>query len=269
MNRIYLSSLACTVLFSMAISCSSSDEPTPVDCSTLTIEILSTSVIQPTGCGTADGSITVQAAGGQEPYQFSIDGTTFQTNPQFNNLAAGSYSVEVKDVNNCKKTSSSVQLTNPNSTLEIVSAQIVNSGCKTSVGSIAIEATGGQPPYQYSINGSSFVSSAVFELLEAGNYTVTVKDGNLCTVSQNNVKVTSSVSFDAQVKNIIQVNCVKSGCHDGGSTLPNFSSLSIIQANAARIKTNVLNGSMPKDGTLTQTQKDLIVCWIDDGAPTN
>jgi hypothetical protein len=109
----------------------------------------------------------------------------------------------------------------------------------------------------------------VFASLEAGSYTAVVKDANQCTVSKTNVKVVNGVSFDSQVKSIIQVNCVKSGCHNGGNNLPNFSNLSTVQSNAARIKTVVLNGSMPKDGSLTQAQKDLIACWVDDGAPAN
>lgn len=270
MNRISISSIGYAVLlFSLTISCTSTDGPTPVDCSTLAISIPVASIVQPTGCGEENGSITVQGTGGKEPYQFSIDGTTFQTSPQFNNLASGSYSITIKDANDCTKESNSTQLTNPNSTLAIVETEVANSGCKTSVGSITITASGGEPPYTYSINGSSFVSNPVFQLVEAGSYTATVKDANECTTSKNNVKVVSGVSFDSQVKNIIQVNCVKSGCHDGGSTLPNFSNLSTIQANASRIKTNVLNGSMPKDGSLTQAQKDLIACWVDDGAPSN
>lgn len=270
MNRISIYLIGCIVfLFSLTFSCTSTDEPSPVDCSTLSISIPATAVIQPTGCGAEDGSITVQASGGKEPYQFSIDGTNFQSNPQFNNLTAGSYSIEVKDANDCAKESSSIQLLNPNSTLAITETVVEDSGCKTFTGSISITASGGEPPYLYSVNGSSFVSNPVFELMEAGTYTATVKDANQCTVSENNIRITNNVSFDSQIKSIIQVNCVKSGCHDGGNSLPNFGNLTTIQTNASRIKTNVLNGSMPKNGSLTQTQKDLIACWVDDGAPAN
>lgn len=270
MKRILLSTAGCSiVLLALTISCTSTDEPTLVDCSTLALSIPAASIVQPTGCGETDGSITVQPSGGAEPYQFSVNGTTFQTNPQFNNLAAGTYTVTIKDANDCTKQSSEVQLTNPNSTLAISETIVTNGGCKTAVGSITITASGGQPPYTYSVNGSSFVSNPVFASLDAGSYTAVVKDANQCTVSRNNVKVVNGVSFDSQIKSIIQVNCVKSGCHNGGNTLPNFSNLSTVQANASRIKTAVLNGSMPKDGSLTQAQKDLIACWVDDGAPAN
>jgi hypothetical protein len=65
-------------------------------------------------------------------------------------------------------------------------------------------------------------------------------------------------------------SCAISGCHDGSvSSLPNFSNLSVIQANASMIKSRTQSGNMPKTGSLTQNQIDLIACWVDDGALDN
>jgi hypothetical protein len=48
-------------------------------------------------CG-SNGSIIVSASGGVPPYQYSKNGgTTFQTNPIFNNLGGGNYSIVTKD----------------------------------------------------------------------------------------------------------------------------------------------------------------------------
>jgi gliding motility-associated-like protein len=60
---------------------------------------------------------------------------------------------------------------NVNST-ELVSGSCVNA----SNGSITINATGGIPPYAYSVNGSAFQTSNTFSGLTAGNNTITVKD---------------------------------------------------------------------------------------------
>ncbi len=57
-------------------------------------------------CGTANGSLTVTATG--NGLQYSKDGTTFQTSNIFSNLAAGSYIISIRDVNNCIATSQSV-----------------------------------------------------------------------------------------------------------------------------------------------------------------
>ena len=56
------------------------------------------------GTGT-DGSITVAAQGGTEPYTYSIDGqVTFQDSAIFNNLIEGSYVIVVSDANGCQVT---------------------------------------------------------------------------------------------------------------------------------------------------------------------
>lgn len=50
--------------------------------------------------GGADGTATINVTGGKNPYLFSTDGINFQTNNVFN-LAQGTYTVTVRDDNNC------------------------------------------------------------------------------------------------------------------------------------------------------------------------
>ncbi|MFO0204232.1 MAG: SprB repeat-containing protein, partial [Alphaproteobacteria bacterium] len=45
-------------------------------------------------------------------------------------------------------------------------------------GSLVVTVTGGTAPYQYSIDGTNFLSASTFSGLVAGNYLVTVKDVN-------------------------------------------------------------------------------------------
>lgn len=262
--------LAIAVAVCLDMSCSNHGDPQPVDCSTLSIEVPTANKIIPTGCTTIDGSITAVASGGKEPYQYSINGgTSFQEAALFNNLTSGTYDIMVKDANLCTKTIENVSLASAASTLLVSETSVSTAGCKTNTGTIQATASGGQEPYQYSINGSSFFSSPIFSSVPSGNYTVTIKDALGCTATKSGVKVTSGVSYTTQIKPILQTNCIKSGCHDGGGSLPNWSNLSTVQARAATIKAKVLDGSMPKDGTLTQSQKDLIACWVDDGALNN
>ena len=90
-----------------------------------------------TKCNSNDGAINIFANGGVAPLQYSIDnGTTFSAASVFNNLAAGSYTVVVKDANGC--TSSQVVSVAPSSTPVInsspvtqVSLNIENGGIQT------------------------------------------------------------------------------------------------------------------------------------------
>lgn len=90
-------------------------------------EIAVSDTIQPSE-GNADGEITVLAEGGASPWEYSINGSTFQSSNIFDNLEEGEYTVVVSDANGCLDTLQ-VELTseeelllpsvfNPNSSIE-------------------------------------------------------------------------------------------------------------------------------------------------------
>ena len=79
-------------------------------------------------------------------------------------------------------------------------------------------------------------------------------------------------SFLTDVNPIIQSTCATgSSCHGTGSingpcALVTYSAI----ANAhADIRSAILSGLMPKNGSLTTTQKNTIICWIDNGTLNN
>jgi len=78
--------------------------------------------------------------------------------------------------------------------------------------------------------------------------------------------------FSTDVNPIIQSTCATgSSCHGTGSIngpgeLRTYSEI----ANAhAAIRSAILSGLMPKTGSLTNAQKNTIICWIDNGALNN
>jgi uncharacterized repeat protein (TIGR01451 family) len=113
--------------------------------------------------GICDGSINPSAIGGTGPYNYTINGNSF------NNLCSGSYTIHVTDANNCTTSSTETLVNNPFN-------PSIQAGVITSLGSIISSPSGGTPPYQYSLNGSPFSTTNSFNSLCSGTYTLTVKD---------------------------------------------------------------------------------------------
>ncbi len=71
----------------------------------------------------------------------------------------------------------------------------------------------------------------------------------------------STPSFSVTVRPLIQSACVS--CHSEYSTYAQISSSS------SSIRSSIVSGSMPKGTSLSEAQKNSIVCWIDAGKPNN
>lgn len=256
-------------LLLVVVGCSGNDEPTRIDCTGSDLALASLSEVQPTDCS-GNGSITVQGSGGKEPYKYAINTGTFGTSTEFNNLAAGDYTLRVKDKNGCEAfIDISLQLTGDDP-LTVESTLTADTECFTNNGSITIVASGGQEPYQYKLGTGAFGSISAFNGLAPGNYSVSVKDALNCVFvkSVTILKGNSNTSLAGEVRPIIEANCVSSECHGGGQS-PNLASASGIRTNAAAIKRETQNGNMPRNGSLTAEEKALIACWVDEGAKDN
>jgi gliding motility-associated-like protein len=163
--------------------------------------------------GTTTGTITVvPPTTGAPPYEYSLDGITWQTSNIFSGLAAGTYTVRFRGSNGCQG-QLSVTITEP-TTLSFT-RNIVPVICNgQSNGTITINPGGGTSPYQYSINGVNWQSSNTFNV-PAGTYTVTVRDNNLCTSSQT-ITVTEPTALTATA---VTTNASCNGGPDGTITV--------------------------------------------------
>ncbi len=130
----------------------------------------------------AGQTITVNTTGGVAPYQYSIDGITYQTGNVFNNLPVGTYNVSVRDANGCITVNSVTIVNNPPLS---ITASINNPNCSGDSGSIVLSVAGGQGAYQYNIDNGVYQTSNVFANVPSGNHIVNVKDaiGNTKSLS--------------------------------------------------------------------------------------
>jgi gliding motility-associated-like protein len=144
-----------------------------------------TIVVTNTICGYKNGIIVASAHGGTGPYSYQCDAAR-QANSSgiFSNLQAGIYDVTVIDALGTQ-TTSTVTVTNTNSAPGItLSAFSIPTACSTGDGNLTMTASGGLPPYMYSINdGINYQNSDFFPNLSSGSYNLFVKDANGCVAT--------------------------------------------------------------------------------------
>lgn len=247
----------------MACTFNSLDEQPMLDCSTSTLDFTATTT--DATCSQSDGSIVIAVTAGMPPYFYLIDDGQAQSSALFENLSSGIYEITVIDSLTCSITKE-IAVASTGGFQAI--ADVTLSGCNATNGTITVLATNGTKPYAYKLNNGTEQSASLFSNLGAGEYDITVTDALGCDFSI--VKsISTGISYDASVKPIIMNNCAISGCHNGTNNLPDFSVFSNVQSRASSIKTRTQSGNMPKNGSITQAEKDAIACWVDDGAEDN
>jgi PKD repeat protein len=189
-------SLGCTISESVVIS-----QPTNA--------LFGSALIQSILCfGDSTGMIQVQATGGTGSYNYSIDaGVNWQLINSFENLTAGIYDIILEDVNGCTFTVEA-EVGAPSDSLEILEVIIEQPSCPGEAnGTIAIQASGGTAPYQYSSNGGvTFITNSLFIGATAASYDLVVMDDFGCLTSQM-ITVVDPESMVLTIDSIVKVNC--------------------------------------------------------------
>lgn len=128
------------------------------------------------------GEINVQPVGGFAPFEFSIDsGTHFFSHTFFDSLDIGVFNILVRDSLGCVSPLRIDTLPDPGAP-ELDSFSIKHETCyNTQDGEIELFASGGVPPYTFSIDsGATFQTSPLFTGLGEGKYFLQIRDDSLC-----------------------------------------------------------------------------------------
>lgn len=152
------------------------------------------------------GELTANVTGGTGVYTYSWNtGPTTQT---LSNIGAGTYSVTVRDANNCSATANGNVIINT-TTITFNPPQIIDATCTSSTGSITVSSTGGTGTVTYTWSGG-LPSGATVSNLPSGTYDVTATDANGCTATASyTVNQTNPVSFGTPI--IVDMLCGASG----------------------------------------------------------
>lgn len=144
---------------------------------------------------TPNGQITVNGSGGVGAYEYSIDGTTFQTSNTFA-VTNGTYNVSIRDANLCVKTFPvTVNLTND---LVLNMVRKDTTICKGS--SVQLTTSGNGATYSWSPSASlnnSTIASPIATPSENTLYTVNVVLGQCSTSSTVQISVKQDVHANA------------------------------------------------------------------------
>jgi len=129
----------------------------------------------------SDGKITISASGGTAPYEYSINGGSYQISNVFNNLTVGNYTILVKDSNGCLSNQQTVTISGP-PPISISNVTVNNPTCPGGNGTITISVSNGSGKYRYSTDGGStyngITSNNINVSRPPGNYNIKVKDFN-------------------------------------------------------------------------------------------
>jgi hypothetical protein len=153
--------------------------------------------------GANDGNIEVTVDGGVPPYQFQwSNGATSQN---IENLAKGIYGLTISDASDSTLVLSAlVEAPTPIQ----ASANVTDSECGQTSGTIDLSVSGGSAPYTFLWNEDQTTED--LNQLAAGDYSVSITDNNGCQIQAlYTVKETSSLQIEAS-----QVNLQ---CHETGT----------------------------------------------------
>ena len=137
--------------------------------------------VQNTFCGLDNGTASIEAAGGASPYQYTWS-LGNNTNTFINNLAAGQYTVIIKDKNGCIKNDTAVVAPSTPVDLQFSHTNVLCAGELTASAEAIV--TGGTAPYNFEwANATQVFTGNPINNIGAGTYNLKLQDAVGCTVT--------------------------------------------------------------------------------------
>ena len=167
--------------------------------------------------GASDGEITAAVTSGAAPYEYSLDNVIWTTDPIFDGLSSGTYTLYYRDANLCAN-DEIFTLNDPvdlSGTLNLNTVVSCNAICDASIQFFVDNTLTGTPGYTYSVNGGSSQNSSIFNNL-CGNqsYVVTVEDVNGCTTDDSvYVSEPDAITFNADISSMNSFNGFGVSCN--------------------------------------------------------
>jgi gliding motility-associated-like protein len=153
-----------------------------------------------------------------------VTGTTTDAGPiDITGLFAGNYTISATLINNpfCTQ-AKNFTIARPSAPLALFVLETANVTCTNGEGTITASASGGWGNYEFELSGDANVAystNGTFSNLSAGNYTVSVRDGLGCIVSENIILVEPDPITAIFTPNVSILNCF--GDQNGSISITN------------------------------------------------
>lgn len=251
-----------------------------------TVTILSSSAISGTAtlttpytCST-NGEITVSGvSGGNPPYSYSIDGINYQTGNTFLGLTSGTYTITIKDSNDCTFIANQITIDPLNPPIDLTFSNSPLT-CPLNTSSVTITGvTGGIGTLEYQIIApasavTAYQTSNIFTGLAPDTYTFQVRDANDCVYSESHTiaplpLLTVSSNLIKDLDCTVSPNAIITGVISGGSAPFTYAvSINGGAYTALGATGSPFNYSTPTDGTYQFQITDANGCIAETGVQT-
>lgn len=81
----------------------------------------------------------------------------------------------------------------------------------------------------------------------------------------------TTITYQANVKSILETHCAISGCHVSGTGRQPFTTYTEVKNSITNynLEGRIQDGTMPPGGNIPQADVDVVVYWIQNGTPEN
>ncbi len=200
-------------------------------------------------CGDSNGTIDLTIFTSRSPY--SVSWSNGATTDDISLLSEGEYTITITDEKGCELIQS-YNIENQSGDFEIFDYQTTQETCGNGTGSIDITINGGAGPYSYL--WSNAATTEDITNLNAGEYTVTVTDANICSVSKIITVINNSGDLEQTWGNTVNEVC---GNSEGSIDI-------LIEGGAEPYSFNWSNGANTED--LINISEGTYYCTVTDDA---
>ncbi len=168
-------------------------------------------IVEQPNCNVSTGTITVTSL--TTGVTFSLDGSPFAPYPVGGYIVtAGIHSLAVQNLSGCTPNITNNIIINAQPATPSTSVLFTPITCFGGSSIITASASGGVLPYEYSVNGGAFQSANIFTV-NAGSYTISVKDANGCVGNSSDILIAqpTAITTTASASSI--------ACNAGNATL--------------------------------------------------